>query len=293
MGWEKRGNKTYYYKKERKGGSVVSRYDGRGDLAQVFAHSDLLCWYIKKLKRDEDKAKKEAYEAIDLLIDETLESVYKLIKAVFLSTGHYQHKGQWRKRGNVLPEKEVYQVFETTVEKNEGVELRLDLLLNTIDSSKPSPRAVAELKDFLIKHRQIWKNISRLLGLTFKTFLDREVPEAAKRGIIKRSKKQLKKDLGWEESPTLTRIIIDGVALAYFSLCIAQQEYSEFMATPEAEHSVLALYWEKRLTNAHQQYLRACESLVRVGKMSQACPELRMDFSKRKVIEDGKLSQKA
>ncbi|MFY9226864.1 MAG: hypothetical protein WAQ98_29580 [Blastocatellia bacterium] len=42
MGWERRGNKVYYYEKKRQGKKVVSVYLGRDDLAELLAESNLL-----------------------------------------------------------------------------------------------------------------------------------------------------------------------------------------------------------------------------------------------------------
>ncbi|MBX7253223.1 MAG: hypothetical protein K1X50_14675 [Candidatus Promineofilum sp.] len=40
MGWETRGNGTYYYRKARDGGRVVSEYIGAGMLAEAYAELD-------------------------------------------------------------------------------------------------------------------------------------------------------------------------------------------------------------------------------------------------------------
>jgi hypothetical protein len=40
MGWERRGNATYYYTKQRRGAKVVSIYHGRGELAELAVRLD-------------------------------------------------------------------------------------------------------------------------------------------------------------------------------------------------------------------------------------------------------------
>lgn len=37
MGWEQRGNNSYYYKKERDGSRVKSVYVGRGEIAHMLS----------------------------------------------------------------------------------------------------------------------------------------------------------------------------------------------------------------------------------------------------------------
>ncbi len=42
MAFEKRGNGIYYYKKEREGNRVVSKYIGKGEVASLIAQMDEL-----------------------------------------------------------------------------------------------------------------------------------------------------------------------------------------------------------------------------------------------------------
>lgn len=51
MGWERRGNGYYYYRKRREGHRVISEYVGNGRAAEVAAAMD-------RLKRRERKTKR-------------------------------------------------------------------------------------------------------------------------------------------------------------------------------------------------------------------------------------------
>ena len=98
MGWEKRGNQSYYYHKKRKSGQTVSTYAGRGVLAQLqvqiledeqrvrqAGREDLRC--IQQQDRDMDRQMGAAEKTLRLLTD-----------ARFYAEGFHKHKGQWRKR---------------------------------------------------------------------------------------------------------------------------------------------------------------------------------------------------
>lgn len=97
MGWERRGNNQYYYKKEREGSRVKSVYVGRGDVAQIIsqiqASSPVLERIARSLKTPET-IKQENAEA-------TLEQVTDLIKmvtqATLLTAGFHTHHRQWRR----------------------------------------------------------------------------------------------------------------------------------------------------------------------------------------------------
>jgi hypothetical protein len=53
MGWEKRGNQSYYYHKKRKSGQTVSTYAGRGVLAQLQV----------QILEDEQRVRQAAYSS--------------------------------------------------------------------------------------------------------------------------------------------------------------------------------------------------------------------------------------
>ena len=51
MGWEQRGNNSYYYKKERDGSRVKSVYVGRGEIAHMIAQFQSRSAELEKLLR--------------------------------------------------------------------------------------------------------------------------------------------------------------------------------------------------------------------------------------------------
>jgi len=98
MGLERRGNGTYYYKKERVNGRVVSRYVGKGQLAKGFALLDREGQEEKEFERNE---RRKEFEPAKALIEfERLE--WATVEAMFTtfmeSAGYHKRKGEWRKR---------------------------------------------------------------------------------------------------------------------------------------------------------------------------------------------------
>lgn len=94
MGWERRGNRRYYYRKRRQGGQVVSEYVGAGELAETTAALDAL----ERDLRQAEQRRWEAIQAADAQVDQVADLVQALIHAILLATGHHTHKGQWRKK---------------------------------------------------------------------------------------------------------------------------------------------------------------------------------------------------
>jgi hypothetical protein len=99
MAWELRRGRPYYYRKERHGDRVVSRYAGGGPAGHSSACRD----------REERAARARSAEARrsdrDRLADENqameawFEDVEVLAQAALLAAGYYRHdRGEWRKR---------------------------------------------------------------------------------------------------------------------------------------------------------------------------------------------------
>ncbi|MBW7959671.1 MAG: hypothetical protein H3C69_08945 [Candidatus Promineofilum sp.] len=97
MGWETRGNGSYYYRKVRKGGRVVSEYIGAGGVAEALAGLDEL----DRRQRQRAAADWRAVVESDRQQAEALAEVDELVKsavaAVLIANGYHTHKRQWRK----------------------------------------------------------------------------------------------------------------------------------------------------------------------------------------------------
>jgi hypothetical protein len=101
MGLERRGGKSYYYKKERVNGRVKSTYLAKGELAEMMAELQDNLRESRKMEREEKQARFDAMQAkhakIDAKLDRALSLIQALTRAALLITGHHNHKGQWRK----------------------------------------------------------------------------------------------------------------------------------------------------------------------------------------------------
>ena len=99
MGWEKRGNRDYFYTAERVNGRVVKRYVGAGRVAELAAQ-------LEALTRDQtatvDEDTRRAWAELDALaaaLGPLHELADSLTAAALVAAGfHRHHRGPWRKR---------------------------------------------------------------------------------------------------------------------------------------------------------------------------------------------------
>ena len=97
MAWEQRGNGTYYYRKRREEGRVVSEYVGTGPRAVCLAEIDAGRRAEREALREAERREREALRETDRQFDAAGDLIRALMRGALLATGYHTHKRQWRK----------------------------------------------------------------------------------------------------------------------------------------------------------------------------------------------------
>jgi hypothetical protein len=98
MGWEQRGAKRYYYRKERSGTSVKSVYVGRGEIAHLIANFESHSTDLDKLLRAKKPIEADELERVEAVLDRAIELTQLFTEASLLTAGFHAHKRQWRRK---------------------------------------------------------------------------------------------------------------------------------------------------------------------------------------------------
>jgi hypothetical protein len=98
MAWETRGNRSYFYRKERINGKVKSEYVGSGEVAALLDRCEKGRRELKELEKENQKRERMRGEIIDDEINALSEINQSLVEALFLINGFHRHKRQWRKK---------------------------------------------------------------------------------------------------------------------------------------------------------------------------------------------------
>lgn len=85
MGWEQRGNNSYYYKKERSGSSVRSVYVGRGEVAQMVSKLQSSSTDLEKLMRAQRSIEAKQLDQVEASLDTAIELTELFTQAVLHS----------------------------------------------------------------------------------------------------------------------------------------------------------------------------------------------------------------
>jgi hypothetical protein len=101
MGWEKRGGRQYYYRKERDGGRVRSVYVGSGETARLIAQLDAMQSDEQEGKRILARMERERWQEQDADLDALTVLCRLFTKGALVAAGFHTHKRQWRRRKGV------------------------------------------------------------------------------------------------------------------------------------------------------------------------------------------------
>jgi hypothetical protein len=97
MGWERRGNNLYFYRKEREGSRVKSIYVGRGEIAKMISQFQSSSSVIEKLACQTNTAN-DIQSARPVVLFEQV--IQLLEQAALITAGFHTHHRQWRRKRN-------------------------------------------------------------------------------------------------------------------------------------------------------------------------------------------------
>jgi len=98
MGLERRGSRTYLYKKVRLGRRVVSRYVAGGEAAQLIATLEAYEREGREMERHAQRAEADQIDALLAVQEEFRDLTAGLATATLLLAGFRTHRGQWRRK---------------------------------------------------------------------------------------------------------------------------------------------------------------------------------------------------
>jgi len=96
MAYKRRG--LYWYRSEREGGRVVTRYLGAGDLAAMLAGLEAEAQAERAAQRQANREERAQHAAASAAIGEHGRLAHAIMAAAMLAEGYHLHSRQWRKK---------------------------------------------------------------------------------------------------------------------------------------------------------------------------------------------------
>jgi len=98
MGWEQRGNNSYFYKKERDGSRVKSVYVGRGEVAHMVSKLQSSSVVLEKFARKMRSPEQVSSEKAEAVLEQASDLIQLITQAALLTAGFHTHHRQWRRK---------------------------------------------------------------------------------------------------------------------------------------------------------------------------------------------------
>ena len=98
MGWETRSGHSYYYRKVRRGGCVVSEYVGKGALSKLVDRRIAINRHASQSLQAIEQRSRAEFAELDSLIEANEREIRAVLAATLIVNGYHSHKGQWRKK---------------------------------------------------------------------------------------------------------------------------------------------------------------------------------------------------
>jgi hypothetical protein len=140
-------------------------------------------------------------------------------------------------------------------------------LLRKTQVEEPRLEDVRALRRMLEGTPRLWRAIGDLAHISMQAVLQSHCFSPGMRAAIDVGIGDIKKGFGYEDSPGPERMLIDQIIVSWLQLQRTQVNYERAMRNripiPDSD------CWERRLSASHMRYLRACETLARVRKLSR------------------------
>ena len=155
-----------------------------------------------------------------------------------------------------------------------------DLLMKA-NKDRPKPTDLQALTNLLNDNKGmgLWKAVIGMGELAESQALDTIVNGSGQgmRECWRQRLRAMRSDLGYADSPSLERLLIQQVTLCWLNLNLTEYRHTNVMK--QSISFSCGIYWDKRLTAAQRRFTRACESLARVKKLSRNTPALQFNIA--------------
>jgi hypothetical protein len=167
--------------------------------------------------------------------------------------------------------------MKTKSRSNQGFLSRFRELEIATRKLSPKEEDISALRSELANHPEIVKQLGDLAIFIQSELISKSTDCVFLEEVLEAGVNLKRKELGYEESSELEKMLIESTLLAWLRINIWEQIYSQKTA---GELNIdEAYFWERRIDFAQTRFLRAVEKLTKVRKMIQNDPVLQINIA--------------
>ena len=171
--------------------------------------------------------------------------------------------------------KKARQAFRN-IEKSKAFEFAA--IVDRAYKPNPDPKDIRDIEKWLDKHPEIWTFVFDMSQIIEDNLIERIAPTAVAAIALARNVEDLRRGLGYADATAMEAALIDSIIVCWLRCQHAEYRLLMFMGQEESTTSIV-IFWEKRLSVAQGRYLRACETLAKIRKLSQKNPLLQVNIA--------------
>jgi hypothetical protein len=150
--------------------------------------------------------------------------------------------------------------------------------VKSTNKENPKPKALAALREVLEADGELWRSSGDMARRTLDHLLRTYYSQSAYvQECVKRQVDEMREQLGYLESSSLERILIDQILVSWVNLYVLEINSASKLCESHSREN--GLYWDRRLTGAQRRFRRASECLARIRKLSRNTPRLQFNIA--------------
>lgn len=171
-------------------------------------------------------------------------------------------------------------------EVHQPIPREVEEVLDRCNTENPDPKDVKALRHYLRITPGLWRRYGDMIGITMEAVWSALPKHPTVVESFKQARLELRKELGFEQADTFERLLIEHVIVCWFQMQFTSAVYSTHYT--ESTSMDLKHYCCRMLSAAQRRYLRACETLVRIRRMS--LPQLQVNVGGQQINVSGNIS---
>lgn len=150
-------------------------------------------------------------------------------------------------------------------------------LVSGVNSDDPDPEAIDRLREYFKNVPKLWPVFGDMGEKERVRIIERMHGSKVKKLAAETGVELLREGLGHADAPALECILIDHSLTCWLRLQEIEWRYGAI--TSESLSFKQAEFWEKRLNAVQRRFLRACETLARVRKITRQTVALQVNIA--------------
>jgi len=142
----------------------------------------------------------------------------------------------------------------------------------------PDKKDLQELRGYLEGKPNLFRAVIDFAKIVQDKLIEDIIHQPAGQVGIEAQVNNVRIEMAYEDSSVLERLLIDNIINCWLRLQWVEMQLSGQLNKEQVSIRVVE-YWEKRLSTSQRRYLRVCETLARVRKLTRNTPMLQVNIA--------------